>query len=118
MPEDEMSDSRTRRIREYYRSIITPEHVEKAPRRERLKRQLWMMLSTFVSMGAVAVVVFGALTVLDAAQTSSTAGTAIALGAFAIGFALDVYVVFPWGIERFDIVLPWQFREEAAKTDE
>lgn len=36
----------------------------------------------------------------------------VAMGAtVALWLYIDLYHVFPWGFERFDLVAPWQFRE-------
>lgn len=100
-----------RRFLAWRRKLLTPEHVEKASRRERWKREAWMLVSTISCLGlgaglAVTLANLGAPMVL------------VWLPALIVGFLVDIYVVFPWGMERFDLVAPWQFRDAEAEERE
>jgi len=95
-----------------------PEQVDRAPRRERWERQAWMIVSTIIGFGVVGIGVsnmMGLFPVLVASETASYATAGIGM---LLAFALDG-VIFQWGIRRFDLVVPWQFREaENADTTE
>jgi hypothetical protein len=100
-----------RRFLEWRRELLTPEHVEKATRMERWKRSAWMLVSTFVTIGLAT----------GLAVLAASAGAPIGfvwVPALVAAFVLDVYVVFPWGVERFDLVHPWQFRDAEAEECE
>jgi len=91
-----------------------PEHVEKASRREVLKRNAWMMGSTVVSFG----IVFGILLIIDlfvaGFPPTGVGGIALAVLAICQALLLDIVWVFPWGFERWDLVAPWPYRDESA----
>ncbi|MCG1002875.1 hypothetical protein LQ368_05400 [Halobacterium noricense] len=96
------------RFLEWRRNLLTPEHVEKASRRERWKRSLWMLVTTIatVSLGA------------SLALVLSRAGAPIEfvwIPSLVLAFVVDAYVVFPWGVDRFNLVVPWQFRDAEAR---
>jgi len=93
-----------------------PEQVDRAPRRERWKRQAWMIASTIIRFGVVGIGVSNMMRLFPVLVASETAAFATAGVAIILMFALDM-VIFQWGIERFDLVLPWQFRE-AGDADE
>lgn len=93
-----------RRFLDWRRDLLTPEHVEKASRRERWKRQVWMVVSTISSLGLAA----GLAVALHSAGVPMVW---VWLPALVVGFLVDMYVVFPWGIDRFNLVAPWQFRD-------
>jgi hypothetical protein len=93
-----------------------PEEVNQAPRRERWKRTAWMIASTIIGFGVVGIGVsnmMGLFPVLVASETTAFATTGVAM---VLAFGLDM-AVFQWGVERFDLVAPWQFRE-AENADE
>lgn len=99
-----------RRFLNWRRDLLTPEHVEKASRRERWKRNAWMFvctIGTLLSVGATVGTV--AVELLHPAV------------AFASTFIVWLYVdhrVATWGIEYFDIVRPWQFRDAEVEERE
>lgn len=88
-----------------------PEHVERAPRRERWKRQAWMAGSTFLSFG----IVFAGLQIIDLLLAgfppTGYAGIAVAIVSIGAALAIDILWVFPWGFDRSELVAPWEFRE-------
>lgn len=86
-----------------------PTHVEKASRRERWKRQVWMVVSTLASVWFVWIVAAAIVTI---ANLGTNAALFAILSTFVVGFYIDIKYVFPWGVERFDLVPPWQFRDE------
>lgn len=94
-----------------------PEHVERASRRERWKRQAWMAGSTLLSFA----IVFAGLQIIDLLVTGfppvGYTGIAVAIVSIGVMLAIDILWVFPWGFERFDLVAPWEFREERAKEE-
>ena len=101
-------------LRERYRDWMTPDTVEKASRNERVKRDVWMILSFWTSavpVMAAFLVAVEVLPVFPASQPLNWAASVVALGVI---LALDIAVVFPWGVEKFDLVAPWQFREVNA----
>jgi len=79
-----------------------PEGVERASLPERVKRNAWLLVSSFATLALVGVV--GSVALLE--HLPATLALAITFTAWAI---IDMKV-FTWGVERFDIVLPWQFR--------
>lgn len=44
----------------------------------------------------------------------------IVLAFVMVGFALllDIFVIFPWGFDRFDLVAPWQFRDVEVENEQ
>lgn len=92
-----------RRGREWYARITTPESVEKAPLRERLKRDTWQIGSLILAM----VGVFASFYVTEVVVRGVPGGVGPAVIAW---FLLDQRL-FSWGFERFDLVAPWQFRD-------
>jgi hypothetical protein len=93
------------------RGLTNPTTVERASRRERWKRQAWMILSFWLSAAPFVIGLYTLVqytTLLPASAPESWAVTALI--AFC-ALALDIFVVFPWGFKRFDLVAPWQFRE-------
>jgi hypothetical protein len=93
-----------------------PETVDRASRRERWKRQAWVLGSTIIGFGVVGIGVSNMMRLFPVLVASETAAFATAGVAIILAFALDM-VIFQWGIERFDLVFPWQFRE-AESGDE
>lgn len=92
-----------------------PEHVQRASRWERSKRTAWLLLSTVLSFG----VVLGMASALVAGlpmAAESRLGLTVAAVAMAAAFVVD-QLLFAWGVERFGLVVPWQFRE-AENADE
>jgi len=87
-----------------------PEHVGRAPRRERIKRDAWMIGSTLFTLTAAAM----PLSVLASMWGYPDGILGIVIGAAWFGGSLWAsQPLFEWGVERFDLVLPWQFREAA-----
>ena len=86
-----------------------PEQVDRASRWERIRRNIWMVASTILSFGFVFVILLTASS-LSAFPPTGVAGTITAVGAVVAAGYIDVRL-FGWGIERFDIIVPWQFRE-------
>ena len=76
--------------------------VLRAPRRERVRRMAWMLGS-----GAVTLIVI-TTAVEMMAQFGVDRMTTVAAVAI---FAVDLHV-FSWGVERFDITLPKEFRDD------
>lgn len=90
-----------------------PQHVEKASAREKIKRQVWGISSLFLCL-------LGALAVNQAwVWLFGVSWTTIAFGGVTVivAFAVDALYVFPWGVERFGITAPWQFRDAEAKDN-
>lgn len=80
------------------------EAVQNAPRRERVKRTAWQLGALAISV----LVITAALSVL--AQLGVDRENT--LGAIAI---LTVHFhIFGWGVDRFDITPPREFREESS----
>lgn len=100
-----------RRFLDWRRDLLTPEHVEKASRRERWKRGLWMLVTT------IATVSLGASLALVLSQVGAPIEF-VWLPALVLAFVVDAYVVFPWGVDRFNLVVPWQFRDAEAGGDD
>lgn len=102
------------RIRGWYRDHFTPDHVDVAPRRERVKRGVWSVLSLVIA----AIPVLGAMVLLvqwlSYPPLPSVVNTLVAIVVFVVVVVLDAWVVFPWGVDRFDLVEPWQFRDARA----
>jgi len=87
---------------ERWRDWQTPDTVKRASRRERWKRQAWMIGSSIVAAFLVVLVFIGI----------ENLGFPGELGVFVIAWMLLDQRLFSWGVEYFDLVLPWQFREE------
>lgn len=97
---------------------MEPAHVEKASRRERWKRQAWMHLSTVLSFAAVGMAAYALSLVAPAwppIGTEGYHGVVVAVVLVVLALAIDILFVFPWGYDRFDLVAPWQFRDEQDK---
>jgi len=92
-----------------------PEQVERAPRHERWRRGVWMIASTIIGFGVVGVGISNMMRLVPVLAAGEAAAWAVGGAGMALGFGLDV-AVFRWGVDRFDLVAPWQFRE-GATTD-
>ncbi len=90
-----------------------PEHVERASRRERWKRQAWMIGSSLGSFLVVGWAVWQLLSLVDWHPTGTPAAFVL-LSMLLVAIALSRWV-FGWGVNRFDLVIPWQFRGVRAK---
>lgn len=90
-----------------------PNLVEKASRRERWKRQAWMIGSSLGSFLLVGWAGWQFLALVDWHPTGTPAAFVL-LSMLLVAIALSQWV-FAWGVDRFDLVIPWQFREERAK---
>lgn len=92
-----------------------PQTVERAPRRERWKRALWMHGSLWLA-GAVTIAVgWGVETTTGlVSATRGHIGLTPLLPVFAaiVLFVVINIVLWRWGFEQFDLVPPWQFRED------
>lgn len=90
-----------------------PEHVERASRRERWKRQAWMIGS---SLGSFLLVGWAGWQLLSFADwyPTGTIAAFVLMSMLLVAIALS-QLVFSWGVDRFDLTIPWQFREEEAK---
>lgn len=96
------------RVRRRYQAATEPQTVERAPRRERWKRQAWMSGSLLLS-GAV---------VTASVVVSQELGYPGYVPPLVIAILLLDLRLSSWGIEYFDLTLPWQFREvEAGEED-
>lgn len=99
-----------RRVLDRFGLQTEPQHVEEASRYEKIRREIWMFASLIISCG---------LAILPAVALSPWLGqsgadipfTPVFVGTVCLWFYLDIYHVFPWGIDRFGLVVPWQFRE-------
>jgi hypothetical protein len=69
-----------------------------------------MIASTIIGFGVVGVGVSNMMRLFPVLVASETAALATSGVGLALAFALDM-AIFRWGIERFDLVAPWQFRE-------
>lgn len=85
-----------------------PEQVERAPRGERMKRDAWLIASTLGTMGILAVPFSMFLSTYDLPPEPYPALIAIA---WFIGSLWASQPVFEWGVRRWELVVPWQFRE-------
>lgn len=95
-------------LRQWWRSIHEPQHVEKASGRERIKRGVWMGASTFGAVFLLGVVYIGI----------ENMGYPGEIGWFLLAwFALDLSI-WQWGYEKFDLVPPWQFRDQEVDDAE
>lgn len=102
---------------ERYRAATTPpEGVEVAPRRERWKRFAWMNLSTVGSILMAAVPYLVAVLYLGVEFTVASAAVTVLYAAL-LGFTIDALVVFPWGVRRFALIPPWQFRVHETQEE-
>lgn len=84
-----------------------PQHVEKATFREKLKRQVWMIASLLITLTVAWTINQGWFLLFGASWTT----IAIGAGTIIAALVVDAVYVFPWGVERFDLVAPWQFRD-------
>lgn len=91
-----------------------PELVDRASRWERAKRDVWLFASTIIS---IAIVFVPATVAMATTGFHASVGVATTISAALIvaTMLVDVFWVFPWGVERFDVVPPWQFREEEVR---
>lgn len=90
-----------------------PNLVEKASRRERWKRQTWAFVSLVLSATVVGVPISAMIEWLN--WTPRGAASAWPVFVFVLLVVVVQGKIFNWGFERFDLVAPWQFREERAK---
>jgi len=92
-----------------------PETVERASRKERVRRQLWMLISTLISSLLALIIISLAGIALPPWLLEATLSASIFLLVFlSLTFWIDLKV-FSWGVHQFDLVAPWQFREEKSK---
>lgn len=100
------------RLRERYQSVTTPPpSVDRASRYERLRRGVWMGVSTLVAFAGTAVL-FALYLALRGALTTTPEGYAV-MAAAVLAFGYFNNTLFVWGVGRFNLVPPWQFRVEA-----
>jgi hypothetical protein len=98
-----------------------PELVDKASRCERVKRDGWMTVSAFIAI-AVAAVPFAVVEILTGGVSWALRGPGVLplftlLSFLVLGIFVDLKL-WRWGVQRFELVAPWQFREERARDDE
>lgn len=85
--------------------LLTPNHVKKASRWERWKRAAWLITSSMVTLFATFICI-GVPLVAFTNVPSWAGGVAT--------FPVWMYAntrLHTWGIDRFDLVEPWQFRD-------
>jgi hypothetical protein len=93
-----------------------PEHVEKASPRERWKRQTWLFTSLLISWIPVGIL---ADALIDWIGWHPRGAASVWPVLLFVALVVVVNIkVHSWGVERFDLVVPWQFREERAKERE
>ena len=86
-----------------------PEGVERASTKERLKRNAWMVISSVLSLYIGFFI--GALLAFSTGLYQTFPWSVIAVSAgLLVGVWIDLKFVFPWGVEAFALVPPWQFR--------
>lgn len=86
-----------------------PEGVERAVRRERVKRSAWLIASTCASLLIGAYAVGAAYTLLGRPPLPGAANAIPPLLAVAIAVIIDSWL-FSWGVDFFELKPPWQFR--------
>lgn len=118
MTESDQHSTRTSRLRQWYSKIKEPQHVEKASKSERRKRGAWQVLSTVLSFVAVGIPVAIIDILAPWFPPTGIVGIATAVAMVGTALLLDIYVVFPWGFDRFDLVTPWQFRDAEVEENE
>ena len=90
------------------------ELVERASRRERWRRQAWMFASTLIVWSTVIAGMWVLAQVTPWFPPTGIIGIATAIGAMIVAGVLDIKL-FGWGVDQFDLVKPWQFRDEKAR---
>lgn len=93
------------RFLEWRRDLLTPEHVEKASRRERWKRFAWLVGSSMVTLLASFICISVPLVIFT--EVPSWAGGVVTF----VVWMYSSIRLHSWGMERFDLVEPWQFRD-------
>lgn len=99
--------------RVYVSAKVPPEGVYRATRYERIRRNVWMIGSTFFAFNAGLVtlaVVLGVLSRLGMPEPSGATGGFLVLAIWLVISAIIDLRLFAWGIDYFRIVPPWQFR--------
>lgn len=100
-------DSLLHRVRDRYRDATTPEHVERASRRERWKRAGWEFCALIVALGIHWAAIYGALLVGQDPLT----------GVVVVGLFSTYAMVWSLGINVFNITAPWHFREAELEEE-
>lgn len=90
------------RLLEWLGVPAEPETVERAPRGERLRRFCWLNASSIIAIAVVVAVHTGSMLL---------PGIPGAAGPVLLAWFLLDQRVFAWGIERWNITVPWQFRD-------
>lgn len=80
---------------------MTAKSTERAPRRERIKRLVWMLGSLGFTFWVVVLSQYPALWL----------GYDARLGPIVVGFLAVDYLIWQWGVDYFDLVPPKEFRE-------
>lgn len=93
-----------RRFLEWRRDLLTPENVEKASSRERMKRGIWMVVSVVVAWSIAVTVVGVGIVTFNPPDWLALAA------AFVLWVYLEIHI-HRWGVRYFDITPPWQFRD-------
>jgi len=97
-------------IRDYLPIQTNPAVVDRAPRRERWKRQVWMVGSTVIAFTTAYGLAWTVAFWVPWFPPTGYAGIATAVGVVLVAGYVDVRL-FAWGVEAFELVAPWQFRE-------
>jgi len=93
-----------------------PRSVEKASRKERVKRNAWMTFTTLLSaILALFLILLTGFVLPSWLLESNPAGFVFMIVFLFTTFWIDMRI-FSWGVHRFNLVVPWQFREEKAKA--
>lgn len=106
-------------LRDWWRSFKEPKHVDKASKSDRRKRTLWEIGSVFLSFALAALPIFAAQQLGVPINEGGYTSILLAIYAIILAGVIDVFIIFPWGVERFGIIVPWQFRDaEVAENGE
>jgi hypothetical protein len=104
-----MSKLRTRLLERLGIRAEPPDGVERAPRRERVKRTAWLIASTCASLLIGAYVVGGGYTLIGRPTLPRPANMVLPLLVVGIAVVIDSWL-FSWGVDFFELEPPWQFR--------
>jgi len=99
------------RLQSWWREMSQPEGVERASRRERLKRTGWQFGALLVTVAFYAIVA----TVVRLFVVDEPLALNIILAW--IGMLSTYLLIWDWGVDYFDIVPPWQFCEAQSREE-
>lgn len=91
-----------------------PDGVERAPRRERVKRTAWLVASTCASLLIGTYVVGGGYTLIGRPMLPGAANMVLPLLVVGIAVVIDSWL-FSWGLDFFELEPPWQFRVDGDR---